>query len=487
MTRRDGSESASARPEIDAATLPALVRQLAEAVSDAGGRILVVGGWVRDALRGVASRDLDLEVYGLAAAQVDALLTSRGFTPPVGRQFRVWRHTRHGIDVALPRGTSGPDAASSETPERSLTGDALLEHFERSARERDLRLNAIAFDPLARSLLDPLGGCADLAAGRLRAAADDSFGQDPLRVLRVARLAAALDAQPDEELIRLCRGLDLGAVPKERLAQELERILLELPQPWRAIEWLEELGQLEVFPPLAALIDVPQDPIWHPEGDVFVHTGRVVDGAAAIAREERLDREPAAILLFAALCHDLGKPATTERGEDGRIRSRGHDALGAEITRDWLASLRFGARRIEAVATLVHHHLAPAIFVEQGAKGRGYRRLARKLEAGGVTPIDLERIARADHLGRTTPDALAGRFDAGPRFLAAARDAFVERGPADDVVRAATLMSRGIAAGPELGRLLARAREIQDDTGLRDEAAIVARVFAERSPSADVD
>ena len=441
---------------------------LARAFEAEGGRLFVIGGWVRDAVHGRQAKDLDLEVYGLAAEQIEAILAPEGFTPPVGRNFAVWRHTAEGIDVAQPR--LDDDTAADPTAA-----------FARAAIGRDLRINAMAFDPLDGTVLDPLGGREDLATGTMRCADPRTFGEDPLRVLRVARLAVALEMEPDAELVEVCRGLDPSAIPVERLASELDRILLELPRPWRAIEWLDRMGQLEVFAPLAALKGVPQDPEWHPEGDVYVHTGMVVDRAAAIAREEALDGEQRAVLLWSALCHDLGKPATTEIGEDGRVRSYAHDEESAAIARAWLTSLRLGSRRIDAVAVLVRYHLAPALYVNNGAKARGYRRLARKLEAGGVTPVDLERLARADHLGRTTPDALADRFDEGEVFLAAARDAFVERGPRPDVVRAATLMQRGIEAGPALGRLLARARELQDETGIQDEAALVERVLGEQT------
>lgn len=452
----------------DPSRLPEFVHALARAFEAEGGRLYVVGGWVRDAARGAASKDLDLEVYGLSDERIEAVLGPRGFTSRVGRSFAVWRHTREGIDVARPRfGADGdPDPALD---------------FARSARGRDLRINAMAFDPLTGEVLDPFDGRRDLGDRRLRACDVTTFGDDPLRVLRVARLAAALEMEPDAELVGLCRRLDLTDVPVERLAGELDRMLLELPAPWRAIERLDALGQLDVFPPLAALRGVPQDPAWHPEGDVFVHTGMVVDRAAKIARQEAIRGEARAVLLWSALCHDLGKPSTTTIGDDGRVRSYAHDEEGAAITRAWLRALRLGERRIAAVAVLVRYHLAPALYVKNGAKARGYRRLARKLAAAGLTPIDLERVARADHLGRTTADARAERFDEGAAFLAAARDAFVERGPREDVVHAATLMRRGVEAGPELGRLLARAREIQDETGIDDERVLVDRVLAERS------
>ena len=171
----------------------------------------------------------------------------------------------------------------------------------------------------------------------------------------------------------------------------------------------------------------------------------------------------------------------TTTGDDGRVRSHAHDEEGAAIAGVWLRTLRLGERRTAAVASLVRHHLAPALYVRHGAKARGYRRLARKLDEAGMDLVDLERVARADHLGRTTSDARADRFEEGTAFLAAAREAFVEGGPRKDVVRAAT-MKRGVEAGPALGRLLARARVLQDETGIEDEDVLVMRVLAERAP-----
>ncbi len=430
------------------------IPELAGAIRDAGGRLVVVGGWVRDALIGRASHDLDLEVFGLDRERVTEIVASRGFTPLVGRQFPVWKHQRAGIDLAFPR--AGEDLFDPADPR------TLVRAVSEAARHRDLTLNAIAWDPLDDRLLDPLGGTTDLAERVLRAADPATFGADPLRALRVARLAARFDAAPDATLVAICRGLDLAGLPVERIAHELSRILLDLERPSRAFECLMALDQLGVFPPLAALEGVPQDAHWHPEGDVWVHTRMVVDCAAKIARG--LAARASEILLFAALCHDLGKPETT-RVEGDRIRSLGHEVRSAAIAREWLGGLRYAARLVSAVEVMVAHHLAPSQFVAQGAGPRAYRRLARKLDAQGLTLADLERVARADHLGRTTEEARTGRFEAGQIFLERAAEAHVERGVRRDIVSASLAMRSGIPAGPRLGRILARCREIQDERG----------------------
>jgi len=277
--------------------------------------------------------------------------------------------------------------------------------------------------------------------------------------------------------------LDLSGLASERISGELRRILRASRRPSIAFEFLAGIDQLEVFAPIAALRGVPQDPCWHPEGDVFVHTCMVVDRAAEIARDEGVEGVACEILLFAALCHDLGKPETTTLEADGRIRSLGHEGASAVQTRSWLDELRLGEPLVRAIETLVAHHLAPSQFVSQGAGVRAYRRLARKLAVGGMTVVELERVARADHLGRSTEDAVAGRFDAGEAFLKRATEADVREGIRADVVSAALLMKRGIAPGPDLGRLLARCREIQDETGSKAAGPIVDRVLAEFQPT----
>ncbi len=449
------------------------VPELARRIEAAGGRLVVVGGWLRDALRGEPSHDLDLEVFGLAEDAVDPLLAGLAFSARVGRQFPVWRRVRDGVDLAYPR-----EAADAYHPDRP---SSLAEAFRAAARHRDLRVNAIGWDPLADQLIDPWDGLSDLRARRLRAVDPTTFTADPLRLLRVARLAAVLDATPDDALRALCRGLDLAAVPVERVAAELRRILQDPPRPSRAFALLAEIDRLDVLPPIARLVGVPQDPEWHPEGDVFVHTLMVLDRAREIVHEMggELADEAGLVLMLAALCHDLGKPETTTH-EGTRVRSIAHEAASARHTRDWLSALRFPDRIVRIVAVLVAHHLAPSQLVKQGAGARAYRRLARKLAVEGASLALLERVARADHLGRTTAEALAGRYDAGAAFLAAADAAEVREAPRADVVSAQALMERGVAPGPELGRLLRRCRELEDETGWREPERILARCLAER-------
>jgi len=441
------------------------LRPIAERIRERGGRAVVVGGFVRDRLLGRVSKDLDVEVFGLGAPQLEAVLSGFGPVRSFGRSFGVRQIGGLAADFALPRGEPAP-------------GGDFQASFAAAARRRDLTVNAIGLDPLSDEILDPLGGRADLAARVLRAADARHFGEDPLRGLRVVQLAARFEMEPDAELLELCRALDLDGVPGERLGVEFDKLLLAARRPSRGLAVLSASGLRRFFPELEALEGVPQDPTWHPEGDVWTHTLLSLDAAAQLrAGGEEGAPDDVAALMYAVLCHDFGKPATTTRERDGRIRSRGHEAAGLDPARRFLERLRAPTRRVSRVLALVEHHLAPALLPAGGATARAYRRLARKLVAAEVSPALLERVARADHWGRTTAEAIARTFAAGDRFLAAFAS-LSETGP-HDVVQGRHLLARGYAPGPQLGALLERCRDVQDATGWSDPDAILARVLAE--------
>ena len=468
--------------------------EIAAAVRDAGGRAVVVGGWVRDHLLGIRSKDVDVEVFGLDAARLESLLAGFGKVHAVGRAFGVFRVGDVDVDFSLPRRDSkrGPGHRGFD-----VAPDPFLD-FEQAARRRDLTVNSIGIDPLTAEILDPQGGRGDLERRVLRATDPARFPEDPLRGLRVAQLAARLEMAPDGELIALCRGLDLAELSGERVFEEFRKLLLRAAKPSLGFKVLEDADLLRFFPELDALRGVPQDPEWHPEGDVWTHTLMVLDVAASLrggAGEYDPERAigPAAgpargaatgdggedlALMFGALCHDLGKPATTE-SIGGRIRSRGHDVEGIAPTCTLLARMRAPGALTAQVAALVEHHLAPALFTRNGATAKGYRRLARKLERAGASIELLVRVARADHLGRTTADALAGRFDAGDAFLAAARTCRVEHAAPRDVVLGRHLIARGRQPGPGFAPILERCRDVQDETGWTDSDRILDRVLAE--------
>jgi tRNA nucleotidyltransferase (CCA-adding enzyme) len=452
-------------PDLD----PTLVA-IARAVREAGGRAVIVGGSVRDRLLGLPPRgDTDLELFGLDPEAAAGVLAAFGRVLRVGRAFPVLRVKGLDVDFSLPRESSAGARARGDLG----AADPAL-GFEAAARRRDLTVNAMGLDPLSGEILDPLGGRADLEARRLRAADPARFAEDPVRGLRVARFAARLGMQPDDQLLALCAGLDLDGVAAERLFTEWRKLLLEPDAPAVALELLRRTGLLAAFPELAALPGVPQDPAHHPEGDVWVHTLMVVDAAARLRAGDDGDEA----LMFAALCHDLGKPGTTAADAD-RVRALGHEAAGVERTRAFLERLGAPVALTERVACLVRHHLAPAELPRQGAGRAAYRRLARRLDAAGASMSLLERVARADQLGRTTEAALAGAFPEGDEFLRMAALAGAGRAAPADAVQGRHLIARGLTPGPGFADILARCRALQDESGVEDPEAILDAVLGE--------
>lgn len=431
-----------------------------------------MGGFVRDRLLGVDSKDFDFEVYGLTIEKLETVLSRFGEVIAVGKSFGVLRVKGFDIDFSIPRrdnkiGRGHKGFRVEFDPDMD---------FAAAARRRDLTVNSIGFDPLNEELLDPYNGVADIERRVLRATDSELFSEDTLRGLRVAQFRARLEMEPDEELYEICRELDLSDLSGERIWEEFAKLFLKARKPSLGWEFLRETGLLRFFPEVEALVGVPQDAIWHPEGTVWEHTMLVVDEAAAL-RDGDADRD--LVLLYAALCHDLGKPATTFEDEEGRIRSPNHEPEGVEPTEGFLQRLRAPNAFVDKVCVLVRYHLAPAHF-HKNATAKAYRRLARRLGESGANLILLADLARADHFGRTTPDALAREFPAGDDFVRSAQELEIESQSDPDVVSGRHLIARGMKPGPHFGEILQRCREVQDETGWNDPAKILDSVISDR-------
>ncbi len=434
----------------------ALALEVARAVKGVGGRVLIVGGWVRDRLLGRDSKDIDLEVYGVPAASLRALLARVGPVNTVGESFTVYKVGP--LDVALPRRESKTGRGHRGF---SVSGDPDLA-LEEAARRRDFTINAVAWDPLTEDYLDPCGGRDDLERRVLRAVDPATFGDDSLRVLRALQFVARFDLELDAATRALCRTIALDDLPAERIWGELEKLLLGATRPSVGFTLALELGVIErLFPELAALVDCPQEPEWHPEGDVWVHTLLVIDQARE--RIEGLTRPAQIAIMLGAVCHDLGKPATTAT-IDGRIRSLNHEEMGVAPATAFLDRINihtldgYDVRR--HVLGLVANHLKPGMWrtARDGVGDGAFRRLARK--------VDLEllaRLAKADCLGRT------GEFDCSAMdwFLERARALGVHHEAPKPLLLGRHLLGLGMTPGPRVGDVLRQVYERQLDGEIR--------------------
>jgi tRNA nucleotidyltransferase (CCA-adding enzyme) len=427
-----------------------LARGIAAAVRHEGGRALIVGGWVRDLLRGHPSKDIDLEVFGIPQERLAPLLAPFGNVDAVGRSFPVYKVGP--IDVALPRRESKKGRGHRGF---EVVGDPFMA-IEEAARRRDFTVNAIAWDPLTGVFEDPLDGRGDLDRRLLRAVDPATFGDDSLRVLRAVQFAARFEFALDDETAALCRRIPTDDLPAERIWSEIEKLLLA-GRPSLGFALALDLGIVSrVLPELVPLVGCEQEPAWHPEGDVWTHTLMVIDKARELNGD--LARPPLLTVMLGAVCHDLGKPATTAV-IDGRIRSLNHEEAGVAPTLGLLDRLNvhsidgFDVRA--QVVGLVAHHLKPGMLHKAAHVGDGaFRRLAQK--------VDLEllaRLARADCLGRT------GDFDCSAMdwFIDRARALGVEHRPPAPLLLGRHLLALGLPPGPRVGEILKLVYEKQLD------------------------
>lgn len=438
------------------------LRRIAEKVRAAGGRLWLVGGAVRDGLRGNPSLDLDAEVYGLTAEKLEAVLLSVGPCSLVGRAFAVWKMKGLSLDVALPRrerahGRGHRDFTIEADPHLSLS---------EASRRRDFTINAILWDPLSGELADPTGGLADLEARVLRHTSPQ-FSEDPLRVLRAMQFAARFDLAVAPGTLDLCRRLSQDDLPPERLFEEWRKLIVAGRLPSRGLRFLREAGWIRFYPELAALIDCPQDPLWHPEGDVWEHTLHSLD---AFAAHRTGDAREDLIVGLAVLCHDLGKPATTVF-ERGHWRSPNHESEGEGPTRSFLARLTREQALVEAVVDLVLTHMRPHQLHDARASDAAVRRLAMK-----IGRIDrLVRVAEADARGR--PPQVVADYAPGQWLLERAQALTLANNKPQPIIRGRDLLQLGMKPGPKMGDLLQRLFEAQLDGKFdsRTDGLIVAR------------
>jgi tRNA nucleotidyltransferase (CCA-adding enzyme) len=448
-------------------TPPALVAAIATGVRDAGGRALVVGGWVRDQLlaarahhdvggRLPASKDIDLEIFGISSEALPGVLTAFGRVEAVGQSFPVFKVINADgleIDVAIPRRESKQGRGHKGFV---VHGDPFMS-IEDAAHRRDFTINAISWDPLTSEYVDPVGGRGDLERGRLRAVDARTFADDSLRALRAVQFAARFNFTLEEATAALCRSIRLDDLPSERIWGELEKLLLQAERPSLGFALARDLGIIDqILPEMVPLIGCEQEPEWHPEGDVWIHTLMVIDRARELNSD--LGRPQLITVMLGAVCHDLGKPATTAV-IDGRIRSLDHEQAGVEPTISLLNRLNIhtidGFEVRAQVVGLVAHHLKPGMLHKAANVGDGaFRRLAQK--------VDLEllaRLARADCLGRT------GSFDCSAMdwFLARARSLGVEHRAPAPLLLGRHVLALGLTPGPRVGDVLKQVYEKQLD------------------------
>jgi len=377
----------------------------------------------------------------------------------VGKSFGVLR--LHGLDVdfSLPRS----DSAGRKPSVQINPFMSIKEAFSR----RDLTINAMGIDLVTHELIDPFGGCEDIHKKILRVPDKDKFVEDPLRFYRVMQFISRFEMIPDGQLNEICKSMDISQISTERIETEFNKLMLKSAKPSLGLRWLKELSRLrEVLPEVADIVDIPQEHDWHPEGDVFEHLMQCIDAAAAMEYEGDTDKLK---VMYATLCHDLGKAITTEN-IGGKWKSIGHAKKGVRIAKNLLSKFTRNKDLAEAVEKMVRHHMAPLQFVAAKAKPAAYKRLARKL-APHTTLELLAKVSLADRRGRNpikgAPLAKTFIVPAIENFLKKAKEAHVEKIPEPPVLLGRDIMD-AVEPGPLMGEILKKAYEIQIEKGIQD-------------------
>ena len=446
-------------PELDR-----IVRDL----NAAGFRPLIVGGAVRDALLGLEPKDIDIEVYGITYDRLAEFLGRYGRVDLVGKSFGVVKLDGH--DFSVPRRDSKIGLGHRDF---LSTFDPAITPREAASR-RDFTINAMAYDPASHEILDFIGGRQDLE-NRILRATGAAFSEDPLRVLRGMQFACRFRLTLDSKTAAMSRSIanEFAIIAKERIAEEFMKWATKAGHPGRIGEYLTQTGWMVHFPEIERIFGVPQDPEWHPEGDVGIHTMHVTDEAARIAHRDRCEGDDRAVLLFAALTHDFAKADTTElRERDGRLRwtAWGHEAASGPLARRFLNRIGIKSAIVDQVAPLVENHLAHS-SIGLDVTPRAVRRLAVRLAPASIT--QLIRLIEADASGR--PPGPKGLPDSAARIRDMAAAQLVAEKPQAPLIQGRHVLPYfGDQPGKHIGEVTRAAYEAQSDNAFSNEQEALA-------------
>ena len=470
------------------------VAEFAEVIKEAGGQALMVGGAVRDEMMGMPCKDYDIEVYGIEPQALIDLTKAFGKVKEAGASFGVLKLQMDGfdIDVSLPRRESSTGAGHRDF---AVAADPYMS-IEEASRRRDFTINAIGKDVLTGEVYDYFNGLEDIAERRLAIVDEEMFKEDPLRVLRGVQFIARFGLFVEDDTMRIMRETrdSMKNLPRERFEEEWKKMLLRSRKPSLGLNAAMEMGIFHtIHPHISEMPITPQEANWHPEGDVWTHTLWVVDEAAKIVEQERLEGDKALEIMLAAFCHDLAKPQKTKI-TDGKVTSYGHEEAGAKPTEQFLYEIGVSGKMRKKVKELVATHLIPPQLYRdeergQKIKDKTFRKLHKRLANAQTTIRQLVRLAQADWAGRgpfidpdcpeksLPPPRVGSEYPAGGWLIQRCKaipgiDTETAEQP-KTIINGNDLIRLGLKPGPAMGKLIALTTKIHDDLKLTREEMLV--------------
>lgn len=413
------------------------------------GTPMFVGGFVRDKVMGLTPKDIDIEVYNLTYDELNEVLKKFGDTDLVGKSFGIIKLGPY--DFSLPRRDSktGPTHKSF-----NIHIDEMMS-IEQACSRRDFTINSMAMTVFGE-IIDYFGGQNDISSKILRPTSS-AFWEDSLRLLRGFQFAARFGFSSSYKLkgpldIQIVG--ELNELPKSRIYEEFKKWALKGTHFIESLQYLIDTMN-NYFPNIHSIHMLPQDPEWHPEGDVLVHTGHVLNHMALIIRRENLSEDDSFDLMMAALCHDFGKATTTEI-INGRYRAYGHEKAGVDLSIDFLQFIGAPNHTLKKVPVLVGNHMA----FRQHLSDKAIRKLASRLSP--VSTIrELAYLIEADQCGRPPlPKIISESLQEG---LKSASKLNVLDGRQAPLVSGQDLMEIGFKQSKKMGEILKWAYQKQLD------------------------
>lgn len=323
-----------------------------------------------------------------------------------------------------------------------------------ACRRRDFTINALLQDVLTGEIIDHFDGVQDIQNKIIRHVDSNTFAEDELRVLRACQFAARFNFKISDETLSLCKKINCTNLTKERIYAEVEKALLKAEKPSIFFEYAREIGILsKVFSPMDKLIGVKQNPVFHPEGDVWIHTMMVIDEAAKYRNESNY---PIALML-AAICHDLGK-ITTTRVLNGKIISYNHEHE-LQLTKIFLKNITNNNDLINSVMILVDNHMRPNVLVKNNSSDKAVRKLIVDTSGKLVNIHDALLLAKADRTGRAEDDM--SPFNPDQWWEKKIAEVNQNKTTIKPVVTGKDLIDMGYTQGEELGKMLKQAFRLQ--------------------------
>ncbi|WP_203337652.1 CCA tRNA nucleotidyltransferase [Nocardioides limicola] len=445
-----------------------VIDELGDRFAAAGETLALVGGPVRDAMLGRSSQDLDFTTS--APPEVTERLL-RGWADAlwdIGREFGTIGAQVGGWQVEITTYRAEKYDRDSRKPDVSY-GDSLNGDLVR----RDFTVNAMAITLPDRTVVDPHGGVVDLATQVLRTPGtpEDSFSDDPLRMMRAARFVAQLGFTPAPEVVEAMTAMAsrIEIISAERVRDELVKLICA-PRPRAGLALLVETGLAAYVLPELPALKLERDE-HHRHKDVYEHTLTVLE--QAIDLEDRLPQSPDFVSRFAALMHDVGKPKTRRFQPDGSVTFHHHDVVGAKITRKRMKALRFSGDEIDAVSTLVELHLR---FHGYGTGEWTDSAVRRYVRDAGDQLDRLHVLTRADCTTRNKrkADRLRRTYDDLEHRIAVLSEAEELASIRPDLDGNQIMAVLGIGPGREVGEAYKFLLELRMDRGPLDEAEATA-------------